>query len=412
MLFPGTSRTIESYLLDLSRCTEFQERNGVTRRLYTAAWKQAQSLILDWMCEANLDPWIDAVGNVHGRVEGFSGQTILTGSHLDTVVDGGAYDGAYGIIAGIMALGEIKSRQIPLPRSLEVVALCEEEGSRFPMTCWGSRTLLGKISREDLALQDADSVSVTEAMQSCGLNPHEIDWTPTYHYQGFIELHIEQASQLESAHCPIGVADTIFGQERWNVTVIGESVHAGTSRIVNRHDALVAASEMVLDVYRLAQQYEDQAIGTVGLLQVQNGTSNCVPGHVNLTVDLRAQNDALREVLASELRRMCKECGRRYGVEIVIEPYTFDNAVSMNVELQNLIQQAAQSQRLDVLRLDSRAGHDAQIFGTTMPTAMIFVPSHQGLSHHANEFTKEEDLINGQNVLREVLERAANGMFS
>ena len=280
------------------------------------------------------------------------------------------------------------------------------------MTCWGSRALLGQVALENLSLQDADGVSVKEAMRSCGLDPHHIEWAPSCYYTGFIELHVEQALQLESLHCPIGVVDTIFGQERWNVSIVGESAHAGTSRLANRHDALVASSEMVLGTYRLAQQHEEKAIGTVGRLQVHNGTSNCVPGQVNFTVDLRAQSDLLREALASELRGLFKDCGRRYGVGIAIDQYSSANAVPMHLELQNLIQKSAKTHHLDTLLLDSRAGHDAQIFGTTIPTAMIFVPSHQGLSHHVNEFTNAEDLMNGEKVLRDVLERAANAMFS
>ncbi len=405
-------RRIERYLLELGTITEFPERAGVTRRLYTEAWQKAQIMIYELMCAAGLEAWMDEVGNVHGRLQGSSDQTILTGSHFDTVVDGGAYDGAYGIIAGIVALSELKARQVPLHRSLEVVAFSEEEGSRFPLTCWGSRALVGKIDTEAMLLCDSQGISLNDAMRSVGLNPSRAHPRRSYDYQGFVELHVEQGSQLEERRKPIGIVGTIFGQERWIVRVRGESAHAGTTRMARRHDALVAASEMVMAVYRLSQNNEAHAIATVGLLQVHHGTANCVPGHVTFTVDLRSAHDEIRRNLALQLRQDFKESGIRHGVEVVAEKHTDTAAVSMSSHLQHLTRDVAENLELDTLFLDSRAGHDAQILGREMPAGMIFVPSHQGISHHAREFTSARDLANGERVLRKVLERAANNRYS
>ncbi|WP_430626579.1 hydantoinase/carbamoylase family amidase [Sulfobacillus thermotolerans] len=295
-------RRIEDDLQQLAQYTEEPTRKGVTRRLYSPQWAAAQRHLVQLMRGEGLNPWVDAVGNVHGRIEGRSRHTILTGSHFDTVRGGGAYDGVYGVVAGIFALSQIKKRCRVPEKSLEVVAFCEEEGSRFPMTCLGSRAILGAWQPEEVArLVDDQGTSLFEAMQMNGLDWRSMGEANRSDYEAYIELHVEQGPELEDAQCAIGVVSEIFGQERWLVSVRGDSAHAGTTPLARRQDALVAASAMVLAINTLGYRYEPIGIATVGILEVIHGSINCVPGHVQFSVDFRAAQDSVRQRLADEI---------------------------------------------------------------------------------------------------------------
>ncbi len=401
---------LESDLQQLAQYTEEPARKGVTRRLYSSQWAAAQRHIARLMRAEGLEQWIDAVGNVHGRVEGRSHRTILTGSHFDTVHGGGTYDGMYGIVAGIMAVSQIRKRVAVPEKSLEVVAFCEEEGSRFPITCWGSRAILGAASPDESGLlSDDQGITLFDAMRMHGLDPEAILDARRKDYDAFIELHVEQGLELETAQCSIGVVSGIFGQERWMVTLTGDSAHAGTTRMARRHDALVAASAMVLAINTVAYRYETVAAATVGTLEVVHGSVNCVPGRVKFSIDFRAADDAVRQTLAVEIRQMIEREASKCGVKVTIVPQTVVNAVSMEESLRQIVRKSAFSYGLPQMPVASRAGHDAQMMAYAVPTAMIFVPSYQGLSHHPDEYTHRQHLINGSVVLESTLDKLANG---
>ncbi|AUW94148.1 hypothetical protein BXT84_09440 [Sulfobacillus thermotolerans] len=403
-------RRIEDDLQQLAQYTEEPTRKGVTRRLYSPQWAAAQRHLVQLMRGEGLNPWVDAVGNVHGRIEGRSRHTILTGSHFDTVRGGGAYDGVYGVVAGIFALSQIKKRCRVPEKSLEVVAFCEEEGSRFPMTCLGSRAILGAWQPEEVArLVDDQGTSLFEAMQMNGLDWRSMGEANRSDYEAYIELHVEQGPELEDAQCAIGVVSEIFGQERWLVSVRGDSAHAGTTPLARRQDALVAASAMVLAINTLGYRYEPIGIATVGILEVIHGSINCVPGHVQFSVDFRAAQDSVRQRLADEIRHAIEDEAKRYGVRVNISPKTVAQAVPMHESLRNTIGERARAIGLSQMPIASRAGHDAQIIAQALPTAMIFVPSAQGLSHHPDEYTHRQHLMNGSVVLESTLEKLANG---
>ncbi|MDA8194822.1 MAG: M20 family metallo-hydrolase [Thermaerobacter sp.] len=400
--------TIEQRLLALARLTQ-PGSLGVTRLLYTPAWHDAQALVYRWMEDAGLCPWWDAVGNVHGRVDGASETTILTGSHIDTVVNGGAYDGAYGVVGAIWALSHLKQRPF-LRQSVEVVSFCEEEGSHFPITCWGSRALMGEVTPGDAkTICDPDGVSLRQAMDAHHLNADKIS-EAAKDYAAFVELHIEQGPWLEAQGKDIGVVTSIFGQERWTVRVKGVSRHAGTTALRDRHDALIAASRMVLAVQDVANSSEHIGIATVGELHVIGGSTNCVPGDVVFHVDLRAETDRVRQRLAGQLTHHFQQIAQSTGVTVAIEKNTDERMVKMDATLQNVIAGSCRSQGLSFMPIASRAGHDAQIIGRKIPTAMIFVPSHQGLSHHGEEYTAPEQLQRGVAVLLQTLEQLAQGL--
>lgn len=400
--------TIEQRLLELAKLTEPHSK-GVTRPLYTKAWEDAQSLVYRWMQEAGLSPWWDAVGNVHGRIAGTSDATILTGSHIDTVVNGGAYDGAYGVVGAIWALSQLKQEPC-LPYSLEVVSFCEEEGSRFPITCWGSRALMGDLTPHLAAtIYDEQGVSLREAMGGQHLDADRIA-EAAMDYAAFIELHIEQGPRLEREGKDIGIVTGIFGQERWTVTVNGVSRHAGTTALKDRHDALIAASRMVLEVNEIAAGLEPVAIATVGELHVVGGSTNCVPGEVQFRVDLRAATDTVRLQMARKLTYHFQQIAQSTGVSVNIVKNTAESMVKMDQTLQNTIETCCREQGLSSMAIASRAGHDAQIIGRKIPTSMIFVPSHHGLSHHGDEYTASEQLQMGAQILLTTLQHMAQGV--
>jgi allantoate deiminase len=385
-----------------------QPDGGIIRHVYDAAWSTARQQLMAWMREAGLEVREDAVGNVFGRIEGDSPRTVLTGSHIDTVILGGRYDGALGVLSALAALRSIK-RNLGRPRkSLEMVALCEEEDSRFHSNFWGTRAILGLIQHEELEdLRDLEGVSIAEAMRQAGFPPEKYQLAIRDDLDAFIELHIEQGRILFDEHLPLGVVDTITGLYRFRVTVEGRTDHAGTTPMDLRLDALQAAVYISSEMTRMVAAVGRPAVVTNGWWDVQPGAWNIVPGLVHFSVDLRHPNEATKQRLASEIRRrgeqIAAERGVGIGYEVVGDVLPMDMHVGLNAELQA----AADACGVQWAPMISGAGHDSQVMATRVPTAMLFVPSVDGRSHSAAEFTTPEDAARGANVLVAALQRLA-----
>lgn len=381
---------------------------GVTRLVYTPAWQAAQTLVAQWMAAAGLAVRIDAVGNVFGRLAGKSERVILTGSHLDTVAGGGAYDGAYGIIAGIAAVGGLAARGVVPERSLEVVALCEEEGSRFFTTCWGSRAVTGLVGADEAyRVTDRHQAVLADAMREAGLAPDRVAAARRTDVDAFVELHVEQGPVLDREGADIGVVSAICGQERLIVRVEGEGNHAGTTPMAGRRDAMAAAAEMILAVEAGARELGGGAVATVGSLDVPHGMSNVVPGRVVFSVDLRAPTSEHKHRLSKAIQDELAAVARRRGLNVEWERYVDVAAVPMDGGLRQVIADAAAGRGYARRDIDSGAGHDAQIFGSVIPSAMIFIPSRMGISHHYLEYSAPEHLLKGALCLQDVLVGAA-----
>ncbi|WP_084165508.1 M20 family metallo-hydrolase [Paenibacillus massiliensis] len=389
-------------LADIGR----DDTGGVTRLLYTRSWLSAQQKLMTWMKEAGLEVFFDRAGNLTGRLQGTDPDLapIVTGSHVDTVTSGGDYDGALGIVAGLLALIELKEQYGKPTRTLEVVALCEEEGSRFPTAYWGSGSIAGRVRWEDVGLlPDREGISMLEAARECGFGPDSSYAEPARKLGAYLELHIEQGSVLERSNIPIGIVSAIVAQQRYRIQLHGEANHAGTTPMGHRKDALTCAARMIVAAQSYALEADDGLVATVGSISVTPGTPNVIPGGAEFTLDIRHAEDA-------ELQRHSRELLRQFSVVAEEDEVSFVSiqtldaaAVPMGRQLMDSLIAVCHSKQLAFRVMTSGAGHDAQMFRHVCPTAMIFVPSRGGISHSPDEYTSPEHLILGYSVLASAL---------
>ena len=383
---------------------------GIDRALFTAAEHAARVRFTVWARATGLYVEQDRAGNLFARLDGREdGAPVQCGSHLDTVKNGGAYDGAYGVVGGLEALRRIASGERPR-RPLEVVAWAGEEGSRFPLGCLGSSVYAGLTPYDDvLALNADDGESFGTALHGAnGLLadvPVRDGFPPPAAY---FELHIEQGPILERAGVRLGVVTAVAGQRRLSVVVEGVAGHAGTLPMHDRADALCAASELVLAVERAAVEL-GECVATVGRLLVAPNQTNIVPGDVLFRVDARAVDDAKVVALERALRERAADVAAARKVRIAIETLEVRDAVPMDPRLRALVRAACERLEPRALDVPSGAGHDAMCVANVAPAAMIFVPSIGGRSHVGDERTAPADLDLGVEALTAVLRAAANG---
>lgn len=399
---------LSRYISTLGSCGARGD-GGLQRYTYTAAWSEAQATVRMLMAEAGLDVYVDAVGNVFGRLPGSSGEpVILTGSHIDTVKGGGKYDGALGILAGIAALGELRAQYGSPTANLEVVALCEEEGSRFNANFLGSRAMLGLVSTEELATTFDDAgVSIREAMVGVGLDPDDVLSARRTDVAAFVELHIEQSDRLHEMGEDIGVVTVIPGVVWLGVTVLGRADHAGATSMRRRSDAFVPAAQMALAVREIALEAGDPAVITTGRWDVRPGAANIVPGEVSFTIDVRHTDASVLSGLVNEIVHRCEMLAERSGSMVQIYEQKRENPSAMDERLRTLIEESAELLGARWRTMPSGAGHDSQVWAKHVPSAIMFVPSQDGRSHVPEEYTSPEHCALGARVLAATLHRLA-----
>ncbi len=373
---------------------------GTYRPLYGAAWAAAVVRVERWLKDAGLKTRRDAVGNLWGRAEGTDkGKSIISGSHIDTVRNGGRLDGALGIVAGLTAVEALLKDKGKPRRPLEVVAICEEEGSRFSTNFWGSRAIIGAIDRPD--------AEIAAAMRERGLDPTKIASAAREDIDTFVELHIEQGRVLESARAPLAVVSAIVGTAHLEVTVTGQPDHAGTTPMDLRRDALAGAAAMVQAVESIAKSLGKPAVATVGKLNVEPAQINVVPGTVVFTVDLRHADLGGRRALEERIRSLCRTISEERRLGLMIRTLQEKAPVAMHSEVRALLARAAKECGVQATEMVSGAGHDAQILAARCKVGMFFVPSIGGRSHCPEEATRPEDLELGTKVLAKALELLA-----
>jgi allantoate deiminase len=366
---------------------------------------QAREKLAEWMRAAGLEVREDAVGNLFGRLRGRDdSRTILTGSHLDTVPLGGKYDGALGILAGLVALQALREQVGQPRRSLEVVALCEEEGSRFPAHYWGTRAILGLIEADELdRLRDDQGVTIAEAMRVVGLPPERYREAVRNDLDAFLELHIEQGRRLFEERIDVGIVQAIVGlHQRW-ISVTGRADHAGTTPMDLRRDALQGAAQMAGEITRLVEQEGRPAVITLGKWEVKPGAVNIVPESVQFSLDLRHPDEATKQRLAAAIWSRCQTIAQERGLELSGEILSDSPPSNMDSALQSVLIQAAETCGASWRAMPSGAGHDSQEMARHLPTAMLFVPSVEGRSHSPAEYTALADAVRGASVLATAL---------
>jgi beta-ureidopropionase / N-carbamoyl-L-amino-acid hydrolase len=377
----------------------FGEKGQLTVTYLTEAHRAAAARIAQQMRDSGFDEVAtDAVGNVVGRYRARTedAKLLLTGSHYDTVRNGGKYDGRLGIFTPLACVRELAGRQRRLPFGIELVAFAEEEGQRYKATFLGSGALIGHFDAAWLEQKDADGVTLREAMRQAGL-PATTEAIAALRrdpsrYLGFVEVHIEQGPVLNELDLPLGIVTSINGGVRYQCEVTGMASHAGTTPMDRRRDAAVAVAELALFVEKRAARDGD-SVGTIGMLEVPGGSINVISGRCRFSLDLRAPNDAQRDTLAADVLAELESICARRGVHAAVEQTMQAAAAPSDAAWQQRWERAVRALGLPLHRMPSGAGHDAMKLHELMPQAMLFVRGQNGgISHNPLESTTADDM--------------------
>jgi allantoate deiminase len=386
------------------------EPGRLTRLYLSDAHRRAADATLRLMQEAGLNAHIDALGSVIGRVEGANPEApaLLIGSHIDSVVDAGRYDGNLGVVLGIVVVEALKQQGIAPACPVEIVAFGDEENVRFPTNLSTSQALAGRFNPAWLDGRDQDGVSFRDALIRFGGDPGgaaALARDPA-RYRGYLEVHIEQGPLLEAKRLPVGIVSAINGITRARASVIGEAGHAGTVPMNMRRDALAAVAEMIGIVERAGSTRTD-TVATVGAAQVQPGAINVIPARVDFTLDARSPDDAVRLAMVQDIVTECQAAAQRRNVSFTIEPFMESPATPMDKDLIARLEEAVRSLGIEPLHLSSGAGHDAVAMANLCPSAMLFVRCKDGISHNPAESITTEDADVAARVLIDAVKRIA-----
>jgi len=407
-----TAPRLHDAIAELAGFNDDPEAGGITREVYTPTYTGALNRVARWMRDAGLETRLDAVGNLFGRWAGSEPDAplVLTGSHVDTTLNAGRYDGVLGVLGAIEAVRLLRAAGTAPRRSIELVAWAGEE-PRFGTGCVGSRAAAGALSRADLdRLRDRDGVSMADALRGAGYDPDRLAEAriEPAGVHALVELHIEQGAVLEDAGEPIGVVTAIAAPHDFRLTLRGAATHAGATPMHLRRDALAGAAEAMTALERIARASPSgTTVGTVGGVRVRPGAINVVPGEVELDVDVRDADRAAREQVVEDVLAETRAIAARRGLEVEVEPIVDDAPVACDPRVVEAAAEAAQELGLPYRRMTSGAYHDAMVMGARVPIGMIFVPSAGGISHHPDEHTEPDDLDGGVRVLAGTLARLA-----
>jgi allantoate deiminase len=387
------ARTVLDRIEILAGFSEEQDR--LTRRFASEAMRQANEAAGDWMRAAGMAVRQDAIGNLIGyyKASRVGAKTLILGSHLDTVRDAGKYDGALGVLVALACVERLHARKELLPFGIEIIGFADEEGLRYHTTYLGSRVVAGCFDPIFLTLEDGDGIPMARAIRAFGGNPDALqtEQRPAGDLLGYCEVHIEQGPVLEAENLPLGVVSAIAGQSRIAASFAGEAGHAGTLPMNLRRDALCAAAEFIIEVESVARNRLG-LVATVGRIAAEPGAPNVVPGQVTLSLDVRHQDDRLREDAVRRLREQAEGiCSRRrisLGWRILQE----DGAVPCAPSLSGKFAQAIEALGHKPFYLPSGAGHDAVPLAGLTQVAMLFVRCKGGISHNPAESVKLEDV--------------------
>ena len=381
---------------------------GVTRLVYSPEWQAAMADIEEWLAEMRLAVRHDAVGSRFGRLAGETPSVVLSGSHTDSVKQGGAYDGILGVVMAGCAIGWLARNMGKPIRTLELYANCEEESSRFASNFWGSRALTGRIAPgETEKLTDENGETIGAAMRACGLDPGAIAGAHRKDLGAYVEPHIEQGPVLVESGDEIGVVDRVVGVRVIRVTLHGVSGHAGTVPMASRHDPLAGAAEIIASAERIAREMGAPAVATIGSVSAKPGGFNQIPREATFTVDFRHPDDLVLEGFEQGLRSMFHEVCAQRGLDVEVGQMLHQTGIKFDSAICASLEESCSEAGVRWRRMPSGAGHDAQVIGTVCPAAMLFVPSQGGHSHRPDERTELEHIGSGIEVLVRTLYRLA-----
>jgi hydantoinase/carbamoylase family amidase len=407
-----TASDLHGRIAELAQIDSDHPGGGLTREVYTADYDRAVDYVSELMRDAGLAVRLDAAGNLFGLWEGTepAAPRVLSGSHFDTTLNAGRYDGVVGVLGAMEAIRRLRYEGVAPRRGIEVVGFAGEE-PRFGAGCIGSRAMTGTITRSELdEMRDRNGVSVAAAMHDVGLDPDRLDDArldpATVH--AFVELHIEQGQVLESTGEQIGVVTHIAAPHDLRVILRGSPMHAGATPMRLRRDALVGAAEVALELERLAlASRSGTTVGTVGVMRISPSAVNVIPGEVQMDIDVRDSDGEARErVIAALLAKLEEVCSRR-ELELEVSTLVRDEPAACSPLVVDAVRETCQELEVRSLEMISGAYHDAMVLGAQVPIGMIFVPSAGGLSHHPDEYTESQDIDRGVEVLAGTLARLA-----
>ena len=391
---------------ELGRVTD--EPGRLTRTFLSPAMERANLLVGGWMRETGLTVREDETGNLIGRLESPvpGAKTLLLGSHLDTVRNAGQFDGPLGVLLPIMALAEVKQRDITLPFHVEVLGFSEEEAVRFTGAYLGSKAYTGRLRAADLKLRDARGLTLREVIEAHA----EKRFTPpkaahrSADLLGYLEVHIEQGPVLESKKLAVGVVSTIASQARGRLTFRGKAGHAGTTPMNLRRDSLAGAAEFVVFAEAFAGA-RPPLVATVGTITVPAGAANVIPGETVLSLDVRHPNDEICDAAVAELVRQAQRTARLRQLTCEWQPTMRHSATPCSPELTTRLARSVRAIQGKSISLISGAGHDGVVMASLTPIAMLFVRCRDGLSHHPDEYTSPKDLDVALQVVIDFLQK-------
>ncbi|MGA3049141.1 MAG: allantoate amidohydrolase [Terracidiphilus sp.] len=387
--------------------TMSEESGRITRRFLTLPMHAVHAHLRARMEALDMAVHVDAIGNLRGLWHSTASpdKRLVLGSHIDTVPDAGAFDGVLGVTLALEWVG--LAQELALPLAIEVIAFSEEEGVRFGIPFLGSRAVAGDFDPALLTLEDPQGVSVEAAIRNFGLDPSHIDEAKLHpSAMAFVEVHIEQGPVLEAESLSVATVTSIVGQTRLCMVFTGHANHAGTTPMHLRHDALAAAAEWIAAVEALARR-TDGLVATVGKMSVEPNAGNVVPGVVTVSLDLRHANDPIRRKAVEELSDKAILIANRRGINLQRTDKMDQPAVPMDERLTSFLADAIEAAGFHAKTMPSGAGHDAMVMAARVPTAMLFLRSPGGISHHPDESVLEEDVEASLDVAREFLLRLA-----
>jgi allantoate deiminase len=392
---------VDRLILDLGKFGA-HSGTGVWRTIYSPEWVAATDQFADWCSEAGLAVHRDAVGNVWGRLEGEEpGPSIVSGSHIDSQTPGGRYDGALGAIAALVAVTAL-AKQFGKPRrTLEVLALCEEEGSRFAAAnLWGSRAITGCIEPRELdELLDGDGISMSQAMTSVGLDPGALSQAQRSDIDTFIELHIEQGPVLEAADLAVGVVTAINGLRHYHIELTGMANHAGAFPMDARRDPMAGFAEIASGVISTAERWGRPTVTTVGQVNVEPNLPAIIPSKINFMIDARHPDPNAVQRLYALHENLIREVADRRGLKAKIAVVENQVPLVCHPEIVAAIKATAEEQGIRLGALPSGGSHDTQPNSRIARAGMIFDRSKDGRSHTPEEVSSIDDIVDGIKVL-------------
>jgi len=402
-------RRIKTHLENLSEFNSTPEK-GLTRFTFTKAERDARKYLKEELEKIGIEPYSDAAGNLFGRLEAEEADkpVIMIGSHYDSVKNGGHFDGPAGVIMALEIMTKLKEDNFQPKYPIEFAALIEEEGGRFGSGLYGSRSMAGKITPEDLKnYKDKDGISIAEELENNGYDPDKIKDAvrDPKDLKAFIELHIEQGPVLENEEKDVGLVDFIVGINEFKVKIMGRPDHAGTTPMNMRKNALLSAARIIELIDESGKEAGEGTVATVGELYVKPGAANIVPGEVEFTVDIRSKSAELVAQVKEDIIEALKQEEQNSEITWEINELLDVDPTPLAEEIADIFEESAEESGFSYNKMISGAGHDAMVMAEITDVGLVFVPSKNGRSHCPEEWTDYEDLQRGIEVIYKTVKK-------